>query len=63
MPLAHNTYNVFQTWRTDSVAVVVGNNTRWWSGDGGSDAQDNGADEDKSSNVMAEPKDVGMLKK
>ena len=59
-----HSFNIqFQSWRTDSVAVVIGNNTRWWSSDGGSDAQDNRTDEDKSANIMADPKDVALLKK
>ena len=53
----------FQSWRTDSVAVVIGNNTRWWSNDGGSDAQENRTDEDKSANIKADSKDVALLKK
>ena len=43
-----------QSWKTDSLAVVVGNNSRWWSVEsgGGSCAEDNRSDEDKSANVM-----------
>ena len=46
------------------MAVVVGNSARWWSSEGGSDAQENRTDEeDKSANVMADAKDVALLKK
>ena len=53
----------FQSWRTDSVTVVIGNNSRWWSGDGGNDALDSRTEEEKSANVAADPKDVVLLKK
>ena len=54
IPKCLNSLSQFQSWRTESVELVIGINGRWWS-DGGGTEEDTGG--------VTDPKDVALLKK